>query len=350
MEKRKRKMACAVLAAWVLLVFSGCDEIMGFLGKDEKGGSTGEEDDPDEKNVTPPTVSGGTIRFVREDGLDYEVHVFTETGVLTFSDNRESFVADYFIVAGGGGAGGKVAGQGTDYAGGGGAGGLLYGTLQTLTLEDGSIQVTVGEGGAGGAVQSQGGDGGYSAIGNITVPGGGGGGVGGTNVGAALLIGKSGGSGGGGGAGVGGSYGKGGAVQSDMPDGTKGNVGGRGSNASSTDWGGGGGGAGGAGTAGEASSGGAGGAPWTLEENPAWAWLTSAIGNITEFSRGGRGGYPNAPAGGAAGVNYGDGGSGSSPTNATGGAGHNGIVVIRFLRISASADDSVVEEGEMEGS
>jgi hypothetical protein len=101
-----------------------------------------------------------------------------------------------------------------------------------------------------------------------------------------------------------------------------------------------GGGGGGAGTAGKANSnGGAGGEPWEKASKEAnqptdALWIKDATElPIEAFSRGGNGGYSStAVSGGTPGVNYGDGGSASNNTELSGGAGHSGIVVIRFPR------------------
>jgi hypothetical protein len=75
----------------------------------------------------------------------------------------------------------------------------------------------------------------------------------------------------------------------------------------------------------------AGGVPWIAANNNA-SWVSVVTGGTTEFSRGGNSGGKNAPQGGAAGVNYGNGGSAGNNKQLPGGAGHDGIVVIRFLR------------------
>jgi hypothetical protein len=316
------------------LLVTGCDAINEFLG-------LGGGDDPDAppsapagpKPITPDvTVTGGVVRYMREDGINYEIHIFTETDALAFSDKRDSFVADYLIVAGGGGAGGKGDNRsGVDCAGGGGAGGLMFGALQTLPLENGFMAVTVGAGGAGGTylTTEQGQNGGESRIGNgaaadLTVAGGGGGGNGyGYN--NTYVNGLAGGSGGGGGAGT--INGSGGASTAEE-SGFLGKAGG----ASGTDHGGGGGGAGGVGI----NSGG-GGAGWKPADNGA-AWIQTIIG-VEEFSHGGSGG---PTVGSLDGTNYGDGGSAGN-INQKGGAGHDGIVAIRFLRVSAPAQDPATE-------
>jgi hypothetical protein len=48
MEKRRRKVACAVLAAWVMLMFAGCDMIAELLG-------LGEEELPENSSLSSPS-------------------------------------------------------------------------------------------------------------------------------------------------------------------------------------------------------------------------------------------------------------------------------------------------------
>ncbi|MDR1148204.1 MAG: hypothetical protein LBK66_06180 [Spirochaetaceae bacterium] len=257
------------------------------------------------------------VSIIKKDDKYYEVHTFIKSGTLSFptddpvtTDYLATAKFDYLIVAGGGGAG-----KGTWYVGGGGggAGGVLYKTVETLTPAGGSVSVTVGTGGGGGISQLDGTDGGPSAIGNISVPGGGGGAGGGENVNP-NRPGRPGGSGGGGGV----SYSTGSAVggASTATDGVMGKVGGGGSAGKS---------GGGGGAAGDGGNG-TGGAPWVPAGDA--AWVIGVAGG--EISRGGNGGLYQTGPGGAAGQNYGDGGSGGSGWGGPGGAGHSGIVVIRF--------------------
>jgi hypothetical protein len=288
--------------------------------------------------VTPlpdPLATGGTISFVKVEGSSplewWEIHTFTASGALTFPSGYNSVTADYLIVAGCGGAGGGSWWAG---GGGGGAGGLLYKTVETLSLTDNAVTVTVGGGGGGGAKNNTGANGGKSAIGSVEVPGGGGGG--GTRDTNAASPGLAGGSGGGGGCGY--RVGAGGGAGSAY--GHAGGASGSGtSNKNSYSGGGGGGGKGGAGKPGYSvtqmsvvGGGGAGGAAWNATTEGA-AWLAAATGT-NSFSGGGKGGNfggGNTHAGGAAGPNYGDGGSGGTGQPA-GAAGHSGVVVIRFQR------------------
>ncbi|MDR1575573.1 MAG: hypothetical protein LBS37_06165, partial [Treponema sp.] len=231
---------------------------------------------PDTKHILP-LASGGDVSMLWTEvpGYYYETHIFKTSGTLAFNDPATpSVIADYLIVAGGGGSGGSGV-DARDFPGGGGAGGLLYKAGETLALSGGSVTVTVGAGGAAGASQSPGGDGGYSFIGTIAVSGGGGGGA------IHLKNGRPGGSGGGGSAGPNSSYGAGGAGKSNtsgnsqsIDSGMKGNNGGLGSGGGSlTDGGGGGGGAGSAGTDGKSYSISAGGAGWkpSAPENNGWS-------------------------------------------------------------------------------
>ncbi|MDR1149706.1 MAG: hypothetical protein LBK66_13860 [Spirochaetaceae bacterium] len=102
------------------------------------------------------TGAGNGVSIIKDGNQYYEVHTFITSGTLNFFTTPSiPVIADYLIVAGGGGAGG-----------------LLYEneTGKPLTLEAGSVTITVG---AGGATEQQGNAGGNSAIGNIVVPGGG---------------------------------------------------------------------------------------------------------------------------------------------------------------------------------
>lgn len=95
----------------------------------------------------------------------------------------------------------------------------------------------------------------------------------------------------------------------------------------------GGGGGGGAGSAGKnKNDGGTGGDPW-FPDNVS-AWIKDVTGR-DEFSRGGNGGYNGSYGNGTAGQNYGDGGAGGGLYRSPGGAGHSGIVIVRFPRAVA---------------
>jgi hypothetical protein len=309
-----------------------------FLGQ----GSEDESKAPPEPPLAPEPEStlanGGTATFIWEGNLWYEVHIFNEKGThsLSFPDGTSSINADYLIVAGGGAGGHRSAHDNC----GGGAGGLLYRTGETLILESNSIAVTVG---AGGVVETQGANGGYSAIGTIKVRGGGAGkNVSGNTVDSASH-GLSGGSGAAWGAGIPG-YANSGPDDGNDYTNALGQPGGRafGSPVSTNEeylnggqLGGGGGGA--------TERGGEptdrhniptenkGGAGWKPADYNT-AWIEQVTGT-TEFSHGGRGGGSSA----AITTNYGDGGTGAHwPTNhgASGGNGSDGIVVIRFPRVT----------------
>ncbi|MDR0685249.1 MAG: cadherin-like beta sandwich domain-containing protein, partial [Spirochaetaceae bacterium] len=277
-----------------------------------------------------PLASGGYVSFIPSDDKDanyyYEVHTFPNAGtyMLLFDPIPVGpVVADYLIVAGGGGAGGGLWWGG---GGGGGAGGLLYQPEQTLTLTDGSVPVAVGKGGNGGSGNNTGSDGEPSSIGDVTVSGGGGGGAGHDS--NSNPPGNSGGSGGGGGVGY--NYHSGKAGSSTASGGVMGNPGGDGSMHMA-----GGGGGGGAGSAGKSKdNGGAGGDPWSPDNGPAWI---KDVTGADQFSRGGNGGHNSGVGTGAAGLNYGDGGAGGGLYRSPGGAGHSGIVIVRFQRESAAA-------------
>jgi hypothetical protein len=279
--------------------------------------------------------------IIKDGGKYYEVRTFIKSDTLSFPDDSvtteylKTAKFDYLIVAGGGGAGGANWSTG---GGGGGAGGVLYKTGQSLTLESGSVSVTVGAGGKGSInAGTDGGDGGQSAIGSITVPGGGGGG-GSWDAGKANA-GISGGSGGGGGVGYG-SGASGGATTA--IDGVMGHAGAAANTTINMAGSGGGGGAGGVGTSVIGSNGTGGGAPWI--PGGISAWVKGAAGS--EISRGGNGGIKYTSLKPASGLNYGDGGSGNGGAGGAGGngygggAGHSGIVVIRFpAKPNPPADD-----------
>jgi hypothetical protein len=290
--------------------------------------------------LTPSTSAEGTVSYAPVEGdpsMEWEIHTFTESGVLIFPTST-AITADYLIVAGGGGSGGDNSSYGNmDHSGGGGAGGLLYTTNGKLYPSGGVVQITVGAGGAGGTSGQQGADGGNSAIGTVAVPGGGAGGRATSN-----MNGRPGGSGGGGGSGSTNTRGVGGVADSSNPA-VQGQNGGSGSGGGSGhDGGGGGGGAGGPGSNGGTGSGGAGGDSWDATAKGA-SWLVNATktaefpAGTNLFSHGGKGGDQNSPDGGINGAYYGDGGSAGkyNASDLPGGAGHSGIVVIRFKRAAA---------------
>jgi hypothetical protein len=282
-----------------------------------------------------PLAAGGYVSFITDDtsGSFYEVHTFTASGTLSFTDtSKSSITADYLIVAGGGGSGGNRINY-DDLGGGGGAGGLLYKDAASLSLPGGSVTVTVGTGGAGGApvgassnTEGRGTNGGTSSIGAAILVLGGGGGGGGMDSGAGA-DGADGGSGGGSGAKGADASGAAGKASADNGEvlGNDGGTAGPGS---------GGGGGGAKGPGGDAAvkakgtnAPGAGGKGWQPADEGA-AWITQITG-ATIFSSGGTGGAYNGSDGNEA-ANYGDGGSGHKTKNVAGRKGHDGIVVIRF--------------------
>lgn len=165
--------------------------------------SNGVESSTSQSFTIQELPSGGTESTVGT----YTVHKFTSSG--TFNVGTFSGDLEYLVVAGGGGGGGR----GSRYGGSGGAGGLRSSisgvnsgggssTESALTVNGGTITVTVGGGGNANA-NSAGNNGGTSSIvysggGTVSTVGGGGGG---TNVG------QNGGSGGGGSNGAGGGSG-----------------------------------------------------------------------------------------------------------------------------------------------
>lgn len=235
--------------------------------------------------------SGGTQSTVGT----YTVHKFTSSGTLnvgTFSGDVE-----YLVLAGGGGGGGR----GSRWGGSGGAGGLRSSISgvnsgggasaeSVLTVNGGSITVTVGGGGNGNA-NSAGGNGGTSSIvysggGTISTVGGGGGG---TNAG------NNGGSGGGGSNGSPGGSGTSG----------QGFAGG-----GSTNEGAGGGGGGASGVGGQDSAG------------PGLTFTDKVQSGGIELARGGKKNQNNSP-------NTGFGGK-SGFNNADLGPGASGVVYLRY--------------------
>ena len=282
---------------------------------------------------TPFIANGGTIVYTDSDGLNpsptptvdsvYKVHIFTSSGDLEVIGGG---LVDYLIVAGGG-AGGRGENSGWPVAyegGGGGAGGFLTGST---TLSVGSYTIVVGDGG----VAS---DGENSSFNGLVAFGGGKGG--------SASVGGSGGSGGGG-------------TYSGYPGGlgTEGQgYAGEGHNGGGSGYGGGGGGA--AGGGGELSG--------KTRSYGADGLLSSLSGNPTYYAAGGGGvGWDGASyykglggssiggdsagdqrlagSGGDADMNSGSGGGGalSHAVQYSGGKGGSGIVIVRYLYVSAAA-------------
>ena len=119
-----------------------------------------------EHPATSQGASGGDIVYATD---DYEYHIFTKAGTLTFGAAVED--AQILLVGGGGGAG---------WNGGGGGGGGAFVELSNQSIAAGSYAVTVGAGGAAAYADSKawGQTGGTSSIAGITgasAPGGTGG-------------------------------------------------------------------------------------------------------------------------------------------------------------------------------
>lgn len=257
--------------------------------------------------VTGRAIVAATGGTVTTPGDGYKYHTFTTSA--TFQITTEGRI-DY-VLAGGGGPGGRGDANGTDTAGGGGggAGGIITSTDNSEPA--GSYSVVIGAGGASGAPPS---DGTATTYRSETAAGGGAGGnAGGGGLGLGTA-GNNGGSGGGGGA-------TGGANGTATGQGV-GNNGGDGFN-TAIDNAAGGGGGGGAGSAGSdgTNNGGNGGSAASVP-----AWVTTQLGAIGVGGKGGRG----TGGSGAAGANYGDGGDGHAGAGNVGGNGGNGIAVFRY--------------------
>jgi hypothetical protein len=263
--------------------------------------------------------TGGDTIYVRTDaGVDYCVHVFTNTGTFT---PKVPLANVQYLVIGGGGGGGAGTSDGSKAGGGGGAGGFLTGTVSIAS----SASITVGGGGAGGATQGSGNPGSQGSNSILAVSGGptiaaDGGGYGG----AATTAGNSGGCGGG--------------SPSALTGGT-GSQGSKGGNGESSGYlraSGGGGGAGQAGSPGSAVNGGKGGDGASSSiTGSSVTYAGGGGGNnyditITDVPGGAGGGGTAAgnDAGGHA-TYYGSGGGGAGHMNA-GGNGYRGMVILRY--------------------
>lgn len=271
-------------------------------------------------------MEGGEIQDITVDGFEYRVHKFTS--------NDTAFVSGLLIdlqilVVGGGGAGAKG-----NTGGGGGGGGVLY--VDSAILEQGEVEVVVGEGGSNTPVtMATERNGGNSSIGSYIAIGGGGGSSGGKGVVDGILrtAGLDGGSGGGGG----GSWSNG---SSTNPGGQgtdgQGHNGGNGNNTANTNQRASGGG-GGAGEAGATSKGGDG-----VE--------ISITGVATYYGGGGGGGRNSSGGGGGGGLGgggngvgmtgtaspgtdgLGGGGGGTGERASNSGRGGSGVVICRYRR------------------
>ncbi len=87
------------------------------------------------------STDGNIIRRYRENGTNYYIHIFTNSGTLNLSGFSGSTNVQYLVVAGGGGGGG---GQFT--GSGGGAGGVRLGSANMTAS---AYTITVGDGGVG---------------------------------------------------------------------------------------------------------------------------------------------------------------------------------------------------------
>lgn len=229
-------------------------------------------------------ATGGSVEETDIDGVTYRVHTFTSSGTL---DVTWAGLAEWLVVAGGGGGRGQDGGPVTNRPAG-GAGGLLQGEG---LLDAGEHSVTVGAGGLGGVGNNVGENGQNSVFQDTEAVGGG-------------TSHTDGGSGGGG-------------LSDFLPPGKgvdgQGHDGGPHWTSGGTDKGGGG--------------GGAGGTP-TSNSAPGPGLVLSFDGTSREYARGGEGG------GGHDGQPRGWGGDGATscsicgPRN--GGDGGNGIVIVRY--------------------
>lgn len=90
------------------------------------------------------TLVGGTFTATYVNGVAYNTHIFTSSGILTATAAISSL--EMLVVAGGGGGGSAGSASQDNRGGGGGAGGLLYSSTLTLTAAN-SYAVVVGAGG-----------------------------------------------------------------------------------------------------------------------------------------------------------------------------------------------------------
>jgi hypothetical protein len=323
------------------LTFIYVDGTKGWLLTDESNNTS-------DAVETYITATGGCITTCG----DYKIHTFTGPGTFSVTGGAGPIaVADYLVIAGGGGTRNSVGASRT--SGGGGAGGYREsnpapGTDWTgspiaspggaLPFSPGCYPVTVG---AGGAPSPSAADGSNSVFSTITSNGGGGSGTGGSGAGSTH----------------GGTVGPAGNTPPTTP--AQGNPGGRGydsGNGSANFGAGGGGGAGGAGAAastspsGSAGSGGNGttscisGSPVTrgggggggAQYGPVTPSYTAGSGGPGGGGGAQRaptsGGYSGTAGSGTANTGGGGGGNGGSPSpdTGTGGAGGSGIVIVRY--------------------
>ena len=99
------------------------------------------------QRYVPPAAStlvGGTFTATYVNGVAYNTHIFTSSGILTATAAISSL--EMLVVAGGGGGGSAGSASQDNRGGGGGAGGLLYSSTFTLAAASSYI-ITVGAGG-----------------------------------------------------------------------------------------------------------------------------------------------------------------------------------------------------------
>ena len=274
-------------------------------------------------------ITGGTQTM---DGTN-AVHSFTSSGFFD-NQNADEVLVEYLVVAGGGGAGGGG-------GGGGGAEGLSYNSSYPVAASA-NLTIAVGSGGAT-ALSVRGGNSsitffGAPPTGNVLTVGGGAGGEF-----PAVPPGGPGGSGGGG-------------AHPVKPGGF--GTSGQGNNGGNTTvasiFGGGGGGAGAAGSNTTPTAGGTGGVglEYSISGSPTFyaggggggAHNNSGTGALGGNGGGGAG-APNSPTPGTAGTsNRGGGGGGgggiSGSVSGIGGAGGSGIVIVRYVKDTASIPGS----------
>jgi hypothetical protein len=280
-------------------------------------------------------ATGGIQTLLIENGIPYQIHTFTSSGVLTTSLGGP---IQCLVVAGGGGGGFGRTGNHT--GGGGGAGGVKY--VEDLTLNSGqSYVVTVGSG-ASPFLQGSG-----SAFAELvsTTGGGGGGGGGGAN-GFIGGIGPTGGGNGGSGGGGSGNHPGGTGIAG---EGFAGAVGG-------TDLGGGGGG-GGAGAQGirrESGGGGGVGRSFSISGSSNHYGGGGGFGanSLGGLGGGGKGAKDNGTTASAdlatsGQINTGGGGGGGAPPNGiVGGTGGSGIVIVRYIVVGLAVSSNDLTAGD----
>jgi hypothetical protein len=99
------------------------------------------------QRYVPPAAStlvGGTFTATYVNGVAYNTHIFTSSGILTATSAISSL--EMLVVAGGGGGGSAGSASQDNRGGGGGAGGLLYSSTLTLASAN-SYAIIVGAGG-----------------------------------------------------------------------------------------------------------------------------------------------------------------------------------------------------------